>query len=337
MNSKKLILIVFFAVSTLALPLRAQDDFDELIQGSVADADYLLEGYAAPLMKVMGYGLNQGWYNTAATHKLAGFDLTITGSPIYFPSSDLFYSVDNSKLKSLELVSPTPTGGIGTVPTIFGPDNAPIYRNKNTGLSFSGPPGLDIKGNFGNYIPIPMVQLGFGLPKGFELKMRFMPKTKIGDNGKVDLLGFGVMHDIKQYIPGIKSLPFDLSAFVGFTKMKLDVGLDSSKPDQHAIFEATTTTIQGLISKKIAVLTVYGGLGYNIAKTTLAMKGNYEFENPAPAAPTVIKDPVNFDVTANGMRATAGLRLKLAVFTFHADYTLQKYKALTVGFGINVR
>ena len=186
-------------------------------------------------------------------------------------------------------------------------------------------------------MPIPMVQLGFGLPKGFELKMRFMPKTKIGDNGQVDLLGFGVMHDIKQYIPGIKNLPFDLSAFVGYTKLKLDVGLDKAKPDQHAVFESNTTTIQGLISKKIAVLTVYGGIGYNIAKTNLAMLGNYEFENPPPAAPTVVKDPVKIDVAANGMRATVGARLKFAVFTFHADYTLQKYKALTVGFGISVR
>ena len=335
MNSRKLILMVFLAVS--ALGLKAQDDLDELIQGSVADADYLLEGYAAPLMRVIGYGLNQGWYNTAATHKVAGFDLTITGSPVYFPSSDLYYQVDNSKLKSLELVSPAPTGGIGSVPSIFGPDNAPIYRNKNTGLSFSGPPGLDIKSTFGSYIPIPMVQLGFGLPKGFELKMRFIPKTNVGDNGDVNMLGLGVMHDIKQYIPGIKNLPFDLSAFVGFTKFKLDVGLDSSKPDQRAVFETNSTTIQGLISKKIAVLTVYGAVGYNIAKTNMSMLGNYEFENPSPAPPTVVKDPVKIDVAANGMRATVGARLKLAVFTFHADYTLQKYKVLTVGFGISVR
>ncbi len=335
MNSKKLILIVFLAVSTLGL--RAQDDLDELIKGSVADADYLLEGYTAPLMRVMGYGLNQGWYNTAATHKVAGFDLTITASPVYFPSSDLFYSVDNSKLKSLELVSPAPTGGIGSVPTIFGPDNAPIYRNKNTGLSFSGPPGVDIKKNLGNYVPVPMVQLGFGLPKGFELKMRFMPKVKLGDNGDVNLIGFGVMHDIKQYIPGIKNLPFDLSAFVGYTRLKLDVGLDNAKPDQRAVFETNSTTIQGLISKKIAVLTVYGAVGYNLAKTNMSMLGNYEFENPSPAPPTIIKDPVKIDVAANGMRATVGARLKLAVFTFHADYTLQKYKVLTVGFGISVR
>jgi len=336
MNSKRLILIAFLAISTLTL--RAQNDLDNAIQGSVADANYILKGYATPLMKVMGYGLNQGWYNTAAPHKVAGFDLTITGSAVYFPTSDLYYSVDNSKMKNVAVVSPTPVGGIASVPTIVGPDKAPTYQNTNTGAQFTGPAGLDVKGNIGgNYLPVPMVQLGFGLPKGIDIKLRYMPKTNIGDNGAINAFGLGVMHDIKQYIPGLKNLPFDLSGFVGFTKLKLDVGLDKSKPDQHAIFEANTTTIQGLISKKIAVLTVYGSLGYNIAKTNLAMLGNYEFQNPSPAPPTVVKDPVKFDVTSNGMRATGGLRLKLAIFTFHADYTLQKYNVLTVGFGINVR
>jgi hypothetical protein len=336
MNSKKLILLVFLAVSTISL--QAQTDFDDAIQGSVTDANYILEGYATPFMKVIGYGLNQGWYNTAANHKVAGFDLTITGSPVYVPTSDLYYNVDNNKLKNVQVVSPTPVGGIASVPTIFGPDKAPTYQNITTGSQFSGPTGLDLKKSIGgNYVPVPMVQLGFGLPKGIDIKLRYMPKTSVGDNGAIDAFGLGVMHDIKQYIPGIKNLPFDLSAFVGFTKLKLDIALDDTKPDQHAKFEANTTTIQGLISKKIAVLTVYGALGYNLAKTNLSMVGNYEFENPSPAPPTVVKDPVKFDVTANGMRATGGLRLKLAVFTFHADYTLQKYKVLTVGFGINVR
>ena len=34
---------------------------------------------------------------------------------------------------------------------------------------------------------------------------------------------------------------------------------------------------------------------------------------------------------------TAGMRLKLAIFTLHADYTVQKYDVLTVGFGFSVR
>ena len=46
MISKRLIVAIFFSISTLAL--RAQDDLDQLIKGSVADADYLLKGYTTP-------------------------------------------------------------------------------------------------------------------------------------------------------------------------------------------------------------------------------------------------------------------------------------------------
>lgn len=334
MNSKRLILTVFFAVFSFAV-LRAQDDFDQLVKGSLEDANYLLKGYASPVLKAFGTGLNQGWYNTAKPHKIGGVDLTVTVNAVYFPASDKFYKVDNSKLKNLALITPAN----GQVPTILGAETPlPRYQDKITGSQFDGPGGIDPKGNFGiAAIPVPMAQLGIGLPKGFDLKLRYVPTLNLGDQGKFNMFGIGVMHDVKQYIPGIKNLPFDLSGFVGFTKMKFDVALDPAKPDQHGIFEASATTIQGVISKKIAVLTVYGGLGYNIAKTNLALKGTYTFDNPPPAPSTTVKDPVNFDVTSSGPRATAGIRLKLAVITLHADYTLQTYNTLSVGFGISVR
>ena len=338
MNSKRLILALFFTILSLAT-LCAQSDFEQLIKGGREDANYLAKGYVSPMLKAIGAGLNQGWYNTAKPHKIGGVDLTVNVSMVSIPTSEGFSRVDNSQLKTITLVSPSN----GQVPTFVGPETpAPTYRNNATGLSFSGLGGagsIDVgplKLKIGK-IPVPMAQLGIGLPKGFDLKVRFVPTLNLGNQGKFSMFGVGVMHDIKQYIPGIKNLPFDLSGFVGFTKMKLDAGLDSSKPDQRAVFDASATTIQGVISKKIAVLTVYAGLGYNIAKTNLAIKGTYSFENAAPLPSTVVKDPVNLDATASGPRVTGGMRLKLAVITFHADYTLQKYKTLTVGFGISVR
>ena len=46
-----------------------------------------------------------------------------------------------------------------------------------------------------------------------------MPEVETGSS-KVKLLGFGVLHDIKQHIPGIKTLPFDLSMLVAFTNIQ---------------------------------------------------------------------------------------------------------------------
>jgi hypothetical protein len=330
----KSLFVVCFLVS--GLNAIAQDDLDNIIQGSVKDAEYLMKGYVGPVLKVLGTGLNQGWYNTAKAHKVAGFDITITASPVYFKASDLTYYVDNTKLTNLQLVNSSNTPTSGNVPTALGSDEVtPRYRVVQDGVTtyVNGPPGLGIKENFRiNALPTPMVQLGFGLPKGTDLKVRFSPKFQIGDQITFNMLGLGVMHDVKQWIPVIKNLPFDLSGFVGFTKLKLDVGLDDAKPDQRGVLEANAWNVQAIISKKLSVLTVYGALGYNIAKTELALKGTYDFNGPND-----VVNPITINETANGFRATAGLRLKLAVIAFHGDYTLQKYNTLTLGFGINIR
>ncbi|MBS1555947.1 MAG: hypothetical protein JSU09_13565 [Bacteroidetes bacterium] len=323
----------------------AQSDLDNLIKGSTEDANYLVKGYITPALNTVGYGLTQGWYNTAKPHKVLGFDLTITAATISIPSTDLTYRVENASLKNLA-VTPYPGATAINAPTIFGSSTAPKYQPLTTvngtkipsGQTIDGAPGLDLDVPVvGTAVPIPMVQLGIGLPKGTDVKLRFFPSTGLGTGGKdgsVGMFGIGVLHDVKQYIPGVKELPFDLSAFVGYTKLNFDVNLDpANNPDQKATFQSSGTTIQGLISKKISVLTLYGGLGYNFISADLNVKGTYDLSGTGSKTPV----PISVSVSQSSPSFTAGLRLKLAIFTFHGDYTFQKYSALTVGFGFNVR
>jgi hypothetical protein len=334
MNRVSVCLIVVAMCVTSAL--KAQDDLDKLLQGGVKDAQLLMEGYLDPAMKSISLGINQGWYNTAATHKLPGADLTFTTSAMYIPTSDLTYHVDNAKLTSIQLMP-----GSGRVPTLFGAETAPTYQIKATGTNFSGPPGIDLKNKIkGNFVPVPIANLGIGLPLHTDLKIRYVPTLDLGSSGTFNLFGIGIMHDVKQYIPGLKMIPIDISAFIGYTKLKLDADLSGSYQGtgQRAVFEMNATTIQALVSKKISVVTFYGGLGYNIAKSKIAMKGSYDFNYDGDnGSDPGEKDPIALNFGAGGPRVTTGMRLKLAVFTFHADYTVQKYNALTVGFGICVR
>lgn len=332
--------LLLAALLSLPLGLLAQDGLDQIIKGSVKDANYLVAGYMSPLLKSMATGANQGWYNTAKPHKFPGFDLTGTLSFYRLPSKELLYEVDNTKLTNIQLSNyngaAIPANGKANVPTVFGPDKSPTYTDKLTGTqTFNGPNGLDLKGTVGlSTLPVPLLNLGIGLPKNTELKVRYIPTITFTGLGKMSLIGFGVLHDVKQYIPGIKNLPFDLSGFVGYTRFMIESQL--TFPDQKASLEVTGVTVQGLISKKISVLTVYGGLGYNNGKANVDVKGTYDLDgNTANGRET--KDPFKLSEVASGVRASAGLRLKLAVFTFHGDYTLQKYSTITAGFGISVR
>ncbi len=342
-------ILILFLVSVGSFGAWAQGELEELMAGSLQDATKLLDGYTKPALKAFGYGLNQGWYNTAKPHKSFGVDLTISVSAVTIPDSDLFYTIDNNQLTSVDLVSVdgvsvTPGTGSAPVPTIFGPNTPPTFENRNTGAQFEAAGGADLKKEIGiQAMPVPIAHLGIGLPKGFDLKIRFVPTVNIGDDARFDLFGVGVMHDVKQYIPGIKNLPFDLSGFVGYTSMKLISDLDvTAGNNQQAEFKSSATTIQALISKKLSVVTFYGGIGYNIAKTKIAMLGTYEFDDVDEfgyPTTTSVTDPITLSSDASGVRATAGLRLKLAVITLHGDYTVQKdnFNTITVGFGINVR
>jgi hypothetical protein len=329
-----------FLFCCLTSTIQAQeDDIDRLLTESVEDGRKLIGAYVEPVMKAVSLSMNQGWYNTAKPHKIAGFDLTITVNSLKIPKSEYLFRPDDLDLDQLEL--DPDTDGYPEAPTLAGPDVTPIYRLKgDPSQTFEGPPGLDLKGTFKmESIPMPMVHLGFGLPKSTDLKIRFVPTISVGD-GTLKFFGLGVMHDIKQWIPGIKLLPFDLSGFVGYTRFEFESPLDPDVPanaDQKGVFTMNATTMQVLISKKFSVITFYGGAGYNIAKSNLALEGKYDIDNDGDETSDFETNPVDLNFAASGPRVTVGTRLKLAVFTFHADYTLQKYKCLSVGFGIALR
>jgi hypothetical protein len=340
---KKLSLVALIGLIVLNSGVVMAQDPGDLLKGSKEDANYLMKGYASPFLKSVGTGLNQGWYNTAKTHKKFGFDLTISGAFVGVPASEQFFTVNNQKFSNPEFklthdhrFNPIAGDGSGKVPTIFGPSTQSRYEL--AGEPIEGADGLiELRDLPMERLPVPVVNIGFGLPKNIEIKLRYFSSDMIGissDEINFSMFGVGIMHDVKQYIPGIKLLPFDLSAFVGYTRFTMDSEFDGDDPNKKGKFQVNATTFQALISKKLAVLTVYGGVGYDFSKASLAAKGNYDLDGDGTEE---TKNPIDLSVTNNGPRATAGMRLKLAVFTFHGDYTFQKYSTFTAGFGISVR
>ncbi len=325
----------------------AQGDLGEILRGSQADAKYLAEGYISPFLRTYAAGINQGWYNTAKPHKIGGIDFTLSAAMVTIPGADRTYTVDNSRLNNIYLKNTNNGGGsipaangTGSVPTVFGKNPAPTYESKNPttdtpipGTDFNGPQGTDVFDDYLNgRVPVPVFNAGIGLPKGFELKVRWTPEIDFGD-GQVKMLGFGVMHDIKQYIPGIKMLPFDLSAMLAYSKMDINVAFNNDGT-QRGEFTVQGTSVQAIISKKISVVTPYAAVGFGTGTSSLNVKGQYDLDGNGSAETT---DPVSVEEKVVSPRMTAGLRLKLLVLTIHADYTLQKYSTLTVGLGLSVR
>lgn len=334
--------LIIAGVFAGAAPSFAQEgDLDNMLKGSVGDAQKIVGAYIEPFMNSASLSLNHGWYNTAKPHKVAGIDITVSVNAMKIPASDYTYNVSSLGLQQLQLVRSPAGVPTGHAPTLVGVQDGPVFRiaNDPTNQQIEFPGGLDIQNSFQlDRIPVPIAHVGIGLIKSTDVKIRFTPALEFGDT-RVKLIGFGVMHDVKQWIPGIKLLPFDLSAFVGYTKFNIDTKLDpdnAANADRVGAMQMTATTVQALIGKKFSILSLYGGIGYNFASSNVAIKGAYDIDNDGVEEATE-RNPVNLDFSTSGPRATIGARLKLLILTIHADYTVQKYSCLTAGVGLSIR
>ena len=89
-----------------------------------------------------------------------------------------------------------------------------------------------------------------------------------------------------------------------------------------------------LLSKKIAMFTAYAGLGYNSAKTTFNVDGEYNIAG----MDFDVNELTEFEFESNNnLRANVGFRFQIAVLALQANYTFSEYPVATVGLGISIR
>ncbi|MEQ9230132.1 MAG: hypothetical protein RIF46_05570 [Cyclobacteriaceae bacterium] len=360
---KNLIRITFLLSFGLLLvkPASAQVELEGTLRAGPEDAQTYLQEYMEPGIISFANGLANGWVNTAKTHKILGFDLTFSANLATVPEEAYKFSFASKTWQNLEFVS-----GDDQIPTIVGGPASTTLRlradavitDPKTGNSidytstsdpFDAASGIDVTDIPFAGVPTPTFNIGVGLVKNTDLKIRYMPSIST-DDFQMEMWGVGVLHDIKQWIPGLKLVPMDIAGFVGTTRLRVNVNYNFEEPSgtgdkfytdgpASTEFTVSSTTVQLLASKKLSIFTPYVSVGYNIVASNLNVKGTYVYDNgDGVTEPLEIKDPVSLEFGGNSSpRVTVGGQLKLLILTIHADYTLQKYNTFTAGLGISIR
>lgn len=291
---------------------------------AATDAKALIEAYISPLGNSLAAGLNNGWYNTAKPHKLGGFDLTFTANFVLINDEVKTFNID-------DVVEGNYFSGQST-PTILGSSNANADVDIDGTTVFKMPNGLDIP-----TIPIPVLQVGIGLIKGTEIDIRYVPETKFGKAGEVSILGFGIKHDLFQWLPIVDKIPVDLAIQAGYTKVDTDIELIDANgyvDPGIANLDLTATTVNLILSKKLLMFTPYVGVGYNSNTTVFNVENKFHIGNQwIPVA-----DLKEYEFSSNNnFRSNIGFRVNIAVIALQANYTFSEYPTATIGIGISVR
>ena len=294
----------------------------QIFSEDMNEANKLIEAYFSPLAESYGTGLNSGWYNTAKPHKLFGFDLTFNLNTVIIPNSGENFEIGNNFNNIFTSSEPEAA-------TIFGSSSStnityfPSISGESS-VDFEMPGGLKTPA-----LPVPVIQAGIGLIKKTSLDFRYMPMLNIGDDINVNLYGFGLKHDLLQWIPAIgNAIPMSLSIQAGYSALETELRF----ANHDVSLKTQATTINLVASKKILILTGYAGVGFNSTKTNFNASTNFNIDNIS------FSESLDIDFESNNdFRANIGLRVNLAVITMHADYTFSKYPTATLGLGVSLR
>jgi hypothetical protein len=315
-----LVILIFITLNTYS-----QQTGTMVPASQVANAKDLIEAYISPLGNSLAAGLNNGWYNTAKPHKLGGFDLTFTANFVLINDEVKTFKID-------DVVEGNFFSGEST-PTILGSSDANADVDIEGGTTvFKMPNGLDIP-----TIPVPVLQVGIGLIKGTEIDIRYVPETKFGKAGQVSVLGFGIKHDLLQWLPIVDKIPVDLAIQAGYTKVDTDIELIDANgyiSPGIANLDLSATTVNLILSKKLLMFTPYVGVGYNSNTTVFNVENKFHIGNQwIPVA-----DLKEYEFSSNNnFRTNIGFRFNIAVIALQANYTFSEYPTATLGIGISVR
>jgi hypothetical protein len=326
--------------------MKAQDGLEAILLAGTQDANKLTEAYLNPAMKGLIYGMNSGWYHSAKAHKKFGFDVSISLNASIVPSKDEIFKFADLGLSA----STTSTSLIGA--TVAGSNTleAPVavsttIEGQTVTANFTMPAGIKEDLPL-NAVPTPSVQFSLGLPKQFDVMVRFVPEVG-SDDVTGNLLGIGLKKEITDWFGIIGKTPLHISLLGAYTKMDVNYNIQNSSSiqgsNQEASFSLNSYTIQAIASLNFPIINFYGGIGYSAGTSDLKMKGtynlNYNTSLPAPnnTKQVILTNPLNIDFKASGMRATLGTRLSLGFFKIFGDYTIQDYNTISAGIAFSFR
>ena len=349
--------LLFVCLSFFSLVAFSQTDVVEFLKGGKNDAIKLFQAYLEPYAFALGDGLNNGWYNSAETHRIFGFDLTVSASAIQIPEEAKTFDfsklgLDNLVVKSGGNLAPTVAGA-----NIPGPRISVKDSQGNAMVEFNSPNGAGL-----DLVPVPMAQVGFGLLPHTDIIGRYVPEMTYDNNGDEMKLGFwgvGFKHNFMKWMPVLKELPFDASLFGSYSEVNAQSELSftasdyGSDPNIHVTFTPssdqflkvkTKTSKFGLVvSKKISILTVFGGIGQITSKSNVDLLGRFPVVNKAQSGGLEITnegaliDPVALSFETSNISFDAGLRIKIAVLSLFGSINHSEYTSYNAGISLGVR
>lgn len=311
---------IFFLFSTMALA-QLED-----VSAIAEDLVYLADQYVSPAAEAAVYQSSGGWYTSAKKKELWDLEISLQGNLLFIPNRSKDFTIDESRLQNLSI-----QGDNANTPTALGGDNYIVIEGSigDEAFEFDSPEGINQ-----SYVRHAQLQASLGLWKGTALIGRFSPKIKINKT-YYQILGFGVQHNISQWIPSIKETSFDLSGLVTysfysvsdtFSAVTLPIGTLNS-----VVVDGESFMFNLVASKQIKKFNISSAVGLTSSKFEYTMGGEGEvvLKTLNQALSTLNRSQTNF-------KADIGVDYQFHDFSVNTMLTFGSYTNLILGLNYNL-
>lgn len=333
---------LFLVLIVCAFSIKAQNDIDVLLSAGVDDAQRFANDYLAPGTNGVMHSMNTNWFNSAKVKPLGGFEISIVANASLVGDDDKVFNLNTAEYNNIQFVTGPSAQNVATVlgendPSIFVEVeyDDPIFGSQTT--EFELPQGIGEDSY--NLIPSAAIQGAVGLGSGIEVKARYLPKVDT-DEVTLNMYGAALQLEFTKWLPADKIWPVALSGLVAYNHIDGSYNLTESSgiegENQRIENKTNTWLFQMIVSTKLPVFNLYGGLGYLKGKSESDLLGSYRVTDGILTSQTIV-DPFSVSSDVSAVRGTLGFKLKLGFFRLNGEYHISEFDAFSVGVNFGFR
>ncbi len=185
-----------------------------------------------------------------------------------------------------------------------------------------------------SYLRHAQLQASLGLWKGTTLIGRFSPKIKINKT-YYQLLGFGVQHNLSQWIPSIRESSFNLSGLITYSSYSVSDNFSEinfvGETLNSVVIDGESFMFNLIASKQLKNFNISSAVGLTSSK----------FENSLGGKGTILLPLLNKELgtlnkSKTNFKADIGVDYKFYDFSINSMLTFGSYTNLVLGINYNL-
>ncbi len=292
----------------------------------VGDLVYLADQYVSPAAEASVYQSSGGWYTSAKKKELWDLEISLQGNLLFIPDKSKNFVLNNSNLDYFQIQGDVTSAN---TPTALGGNNFIVLEDKfDNDFEFDSPEGIDE-----DFVKHAQLQASLGLWEGTTLIGRYSPKIKINKT-YYQLFGFGLQHNISQWIPSIRETSFNLAGLITYSVYSVS---DNFPEVRFAGEKLNSVVIDGksfmfilVASKQIRKFNISSAIGLTSSKFEYSLGGEGSI-----LLPLLNRELGSLNESKSNFKADIGVDYRFYDFSINTMLTFGSYTNLIFGINYN--